>query len=113
VYSYVDYEWPYLPWFGSLIQFATQPREFLQRAAAASGGTNVFTIQLFGRQMTFLMGTEGHAHFFRAKETVFDIREACTSVHLYLLSSGRCPFCFRFKTMSSYFPPPSTKKQMP
>eukprot|EP00977_Amphora_coffeiformis_P020848 scaffold8602_cov196-Amphora_coffeaeformis.AAC.6 len=68
------YEHPYIPWLGSLVQFATQPREFLTRAAAKCG--NVFTIQLFGRKMTFLMGTEGHAHFFRAKEDVFDIREA-------------------------------------
>jgi len=69
-------EFPYIPWLGSLVQFATQPREFLTRAAARCG--NVFTIQLFGRKMTFLMGTDGHAHFFRAKEDVFDIREACT-----------------------------------
>lgn len=69
-------EFPYIPWLGSLVQFATQPREFLERAATRCG--NVFTIQLFGKKMTFLMGTEGHAHFFRAKEDVFDIREACT-----------------------------------
>lgn len=69
------FEFPYIPWLGSLVQFATQPREFLERAAKKCG--NVFTIQLFGKKMTFLMGTDGHAHFFRAKEHVFDIREAC------------------------------------
>ena len=82
------WEWPYLPWLGSLVQFATQPREFLQRAAARCG--NVFTIQLFGKKMTFLMGTDGHAHFFRAKEHVFDIREACESLWLEENSLFRC-----------------------
>ena len=68
------YEFPYIPWLGSLVQFATQPRDFLQRARLHCGP--VFTIQLFGKHMTFLMGREGHAHFFRASEQVFDIREA-------------------------------------
>ncbi|KAG7373396.1 cytochrome P450 [Nitzschia inconspicua] len=67
-------EYPYIPWLGSLVQFATGPREFLQRAAKAKG--DCFTIQLFGKQMTFLMGTEGHAKFFKAPEKTFDIREA-------------------------------------
>jgi sterol 14-demethylase len=67
-------ETPYIPWLGSLVQFATGPREFIQRAAAAKG--NCFTIQLFGKQMTFLTGTEGHKHFFKQREHVFDIREA-------------------------------------
>ena len=64
----------YIPWLGSLAQFATGPREFLQRAALAMG--DVFTIQLFGKKMTFLIGTEGHEHFFKQREHVFDIREA-------------------------------------
>lgn len=64
----------YIPWLGSLVQFATGPREFLQRAALAKG--DVFTIQLFGKSMTFLTGSEGHAHFFKQREHVFDIREA-------------------------------------
>ena len=68
------YEHPYIPWLGSLVQFATNPKAFLQRAAAAKG--NVFSIQLFGREMTFLFGCDGHAHFFKAREDVFDIREA-------------------------------------
>ena len=67
-------EFPYIPWLGSLFQFATGPREFLQRAALAKG--DVFTIQLFGKSMTFLTGSEGHAHFFKAREHEFDIREA-------------------------------------
>lgn len=67
-------EQPYIPWLGSLVQFATGPREFLQRAQKAMG--NCFTIQLFGQPMTFLMGSEGHQLFFRAREHVFDIREA-------------------------------------
>lgn len=67
-------EQPYIPWLGSLVQFATGPREFLQRAAKAKG--ECFTIQLFGQPMTFLMGSEGHQLFFRAREHVFDIREA-------------------------------------
>jgi hypothetical protein len=66
-------EHPYIPWLGSLVQFATGPREFLQRAAMAKG--DCFTIQLFGKQMTFLMGTDGHAKFFKAPEKTFDIRE--------------------------------------
>ena len=28
-------ESPYIPWLGSLVQFATGPREFIQRAAKA------------------------------------------------------------------------------
>lgn len=67
-------EFPYIPWLGSLVQFAVQPREFLERATRRCG--DVFTIQLFGRHMTFLFGTDGHAHFFRTKEHVYDIREA-------------------------------------
>ena len=51
------YEMPYLPWLGSLVQFATGPREFLQRAAMAKG--DAFSIQLFGKTMTFLTGSEG------------------------------------------------------
>lgn len=68
------YEYPYIPWLGSLVQFATGPREFIQRAAIAKG--DIFTIQLFGKSMTFLTGSEGHAHFFKQREHVFDIREA-------------------------------------
>jgi sterol 14-demethylase len=68
------YESPYIPWLGSLPQFAINPREFLQRAAKAKG--DCFTIQLFGKQMTFLTGNEGHKHFFKAREHVFDIRQA-------------------------------------
>ena len=80
------WEFPYIPWLGSLVQFATQPREFLLRAAAQCG--DCFTIQLFGRKMTFLFGTDGHAHFFRAKEDVFDIREACTYVRACVVESS-------------------------
>lgn len=69
------YEHPYIPWLGSLVQFATGPRQFLVRAHAATK-SNVVTIQLFGKQMTFLMGSDGHAHFFKARESVYDIREA-------------------------------------
>jgi sterol 14alpha-demethylase len=68
------YEWPYIPWLGSLVQFATGPREFLERAASKCG--DVFTVRLFGRNMTFLTGSDGHATFFKAPEKVFDIREA-------------------------------------
>lgn len=67
-------EFPYLPFLGSLFQFAVQPRELLQRAAASRGP--VFTLHLLGRDMTFLMDSDGHAHFFRAPEHVFDIRKA-------------------------------------
>ena len=69
------YESPYIPWLGSLVQFATGPREFLQRAALANSD-GCFTIQLFGKQMTFLFGSDGHATFFKAPEKTFDIREA-------------------------------------
>lgn len=68
-------EMPYIPWLGSIVQFATGPREFLQRAAMASKD-GCFTIQLFGKKMTFLTSLDGHAHFFRAREHQFDIREA-------------------------------------
>jgi len=67
-------EFPYIPGLGSLVQFATNPGEFLQRARIRCGP--VFTIQLFGRNMTFLFDVAGHAHFFRAPENVFDIRKA-------------------------------------
>jgi len=68
------FEWPYVPWLGSIVQFATGPREFIQRAALAKG--DVFTIRLFGKSMTFLTGSDGHRFFFRARESEFDIREA-------------------------------------
>lgn len=73
-------EFPYIPWLGSLVQFAIQPREFLQRAHAKMG--DVFTVNLFGWSMTFLMSSEGHSHFFKGKEDTYDIREAykCTVV---------------------------------
>jgi len=67
-------ESPYIPWLGSLWQFATGPREFLQRAATKHG--DCFRIQLFGKNMVFLTGSDGHAAFFKAPEKVFDIREA-------------------------------------
>lgn len=70
------YEYPYIPWFGSLVQFATGPREFLQRGALANSDRQVFTVQLFGKNMTFLTGSDGHQFFFRARESEFDIREA-------------------------------------
>jgi hypothetical protein len=50
-------EFPYLPWIGSIVQFAIQPREFLQRAHAAMG--DIFTINLFGWSITFLMSSDG------------------------------------------------------
>lgn len=75
-------EYPYIPWLGSLVQFATSPREFLERAAMATKSSNCFTIQLFGKPMTFLTGSEGHAKFFKAPENVFDIREVCVKKSL-------------------------------
>jgi sterol 14alpha-demethylase len=70
------YELPYIPWLGSLVQFAINPRDLIERATAANKSTNCFTVHLFGTSMTFLTGSEGHAHFFKAREQVFDIREA-------------------------------------
>lgn len=73
------YEFPYLPWLGSLVQFAVNPRDLLLRASDAmlkQGNKQCFTVQLFGTPMTFLTGSEGHAHFFKQREHVFDIREA-------------------------------------
>jgi len=73
-------EFPYIPWLGSIVQYATQPREFLQRAHEKCG--DIFTVNLLGSSMTYLMSSEGHAQFFRGKEDVYDIREAykCTVV---------------------------------
>lgn len=73
-------EFPTLPFLGSIYQYATGPREFLQRGQKKMG--DIFTIKLFGARMTYLMGTEGHQEFFAAKEHVYDIREAykCTIV---------------------------------
>ena len=72
------YEWPYIPWLGSLVQFAINPRELIQRATSTmlQQGKQCFTVQLFGTPMTFLTGSEGHAHFFKQREHVFDIRDA-------------------------------------
>lgn len=74
------YEFPYIPWLGSIYQYATGPREFLQRAHAACG--DCFTINLLGSSMTYMMSSDGHSTFFRAKEETYDIREAykCTVV---------------------------------
>eukprot|EP00039_Didymoeca_costata_P024487 m.10422 g.10422 ORF g.10422 m.10422 type:complete len:476 (+) comp4257_c0_seq1:46-1473(+) len=73
-------EFPTIPWLGSIWQFATGPREFIQRAHASLGDT--FTVNLFGKSLTFLMNSEGHRKFFMGKEDVFDIRKAyrCTVV---------------------------------
>jgi len=92
-------EYPYIPWLGSLVQFATGPREFLQRAAAAKG--DVFTIRLFGKSMTFLTGTDGHAHFFKARERVFDIREAY-AMTVITFGPGVCYDCPQSKMAQQF-----------
>lgn len=56
-------EFPYIPWLGSIWQFATNPREFIQRGNLKHG--DCFTVNLFGTSMTFLMSSEGHAAFFK------------------------------------------------
>eukprot|EP00040_Diaphanoeca_grandis_P030623 m.181415 g.181415 ORF g.181415 m.181415 type:complete len:478 (-) comp32063_c0_seq1:165-1598(-) len=73
-------EFPYVPWLGSIVQYAIEPREFLQRAHEKCG--DIFTVNLLGSSMTYLMSSEGHAQFFGGKEDVYDIREAykCTVV---------------------------------
>jgi Cytochrome P450 len=93
------FEYPYIPWLGSLVQFATGPREFIQRAAAAKG--DVFTIQLFGKQMTFLTGSAGHAHFFKAKEHEFDIREAY-AMTVITFGPGVCYDCPQSKMAQQF-----------
>jgi hypothetical protein len=93
------YEWPYIPWLGSLAQFATGPREFLQRAALAKG--DIFTIQLFGKSMTFLTGSEGHAHFFKQREHVFDIREAYAMTKI-TFGPGVCYDCPQSKMAQQF-----------
>lgn len=72
------YELPYIPWLGSLVQFAVNPRELIERASARmlQQGKQCFTVQLFGTPMTFLTGSEGLAHFFKQREHVYDIRDA-------------------------------------
>lgn len=92
-------ESPYIPWLGSLVQFATGPREFIQRAAKAKG--NCFTIQLFGKQMTFLTGSEGHKHFFRQREHVFDIREAY-AMTVITFGPGVCYDCPQSKMAQQF-----------
>ena len=67
-------EFPYLPWIGSIVQFAREPRDFLLRARASMG--EIFDVQLFGQKMTFLMSTEGHDFFFQQHEAVFDASAA-------------------------------------
>jgi hypothetical protein len=67
-------ETSFIPWLGLLFHFAINPREFFQRAAQANG--DVFTVQLFGKNRTFLTVSEGHAHFFKARDKEFDIRDA-------------------------------------
>jgi hypothetical protein len=89
----------YLPWLGSLVQFATGPRKFLQRAALAKG--DVFTIQLFGKRMTFLTGSEGHAHFFKQREHVFDIREAY-AMTVITFGPGVCYDCPQSKMAQQF-----------
>ena len=63
-------EFPYIPWLGSLVQFASEPRDFLVRARKNCG--EVFDIQLFGQKMTFLMSTDGHEFFFQQPEETFN-----------------------------------------
>jgi sterol 14-demethylase len=92
-------EYPYIPWLGSLVQFATGPREFLQRGAIAKG--DVFSIQLFGKSMTFLTGSEGHKHFFKAREHVFDIREAY-AMTVITFGPGVCYDCPQAKMAQQF-----------
>jgi hypothetical protein len=67
-------EFPFLPWIGSIVQFAREPRDFLVRAAKKSG--EIFDVQLFGQKMTFLMSSEGHDFFFQQPEADFDASAA-------------------------------------
>jgi sterol 14-demethylase len=89
----------YIPWLGSLVQFATGPRKFLQRAALAKG--DVFTIQLFGKSMTFLTGSAGHEHFFKQREHVFDIREAY-AMTVITFGPGVCYDCPQSKMAQQF-----------
>ena len=93
------WEFPYIPWIGSIVQFATGPREFIQRAALAKG--DVFTIQLFGKNMTFLTGNDGHQHFFRAKENEFDIRDAY-AMTVITFGPGVCYDCPQSKMAQQF-----------
>uniref|UniRef100_A0A7S1ZJQ1 Cytochrome P450 n=1 Tax=Trieres chinensis TaxID=1514140 RepID=A0A7S1ZJQ1_TRICV len=93
-------ETPYIPWLGSIVQFATGPREFLQRAALSTG-TGCFTVQLFGKQMTFLTGSDGHAHFFKARENQFDIREAY-AMTVITFGPGVCYDCPQSKMAQQF-----------
>lgn len=67
-------ETPYVPWLGSLWQFAQEPTQFLLRGEAALG--ECFDVQLFGQRMTFLMSSEGHDFFFQQPEEDFDASDA-------------------------------------
>jgi len=71
----------------------------LQRAAAAKG--NCFTVQLFGKQMTFLTGSEGHKHFFKQREHVFDIREAY-AMTVITFGPGVCYDCPQSKMAQQF-----------
>lgn len=92
-------ETPYIPWLGSLVQFATSPREFLQRAATKHG--DCFRIQLFGKQMVFLTGSDGHAKFFKEREKVFDIREAY-AMTVITFGPGVCYDCPQSKMAQQF-----------
>ncbi len=67
-------EFPFIPWLGSIWQFAQEPSLFLQRGRQTMG--EIFDVQLFGQKMTFLMSTEGHEFFFQQDEADFDAAAA-------------------------------------
>lgn len=106
------YELPYIPWLGSLVQFAVNPRNLIERAtiyAKEKYAKQCFTVHLFGTPMTFLTGSEGHAHFFKQREHVFDIREAY-AMTVITFGPGVCYDCpqkkmaeqFAYVTLTAY-----------
>ncbi|CAB9516089.1 Obtusifoliol 14-alpha demethylase (Fragment) [Seminavis robusta] len=95
------YELPYIPWLGSLVQFAVNPRELIQRGMVAHKDKNCFTVHLFGTPMTFLTGSEGLAHFFKAREHVFDIREAY-AMTIITFGPGVCYDCPQSKMAQQF-----------
>ncbi|KAI9159352.1 Lanosterol 14-alpha-demethylase [Blastocladiella emersonii ATCC 22665] len=67
-----------VPFFGSMVAFGMDPIKFLQTQRAQLG--DLFTMTMFGREMTFALGPDGNHLVLNAKVTVASAKDAYNSM---------------------------------
>lgn len=72
-----------LPFVGGLLKFVKGPIPLIREQYGTLG--SVFTVKILTRNITFLLGPEVSAHFFKAQEADLSQRE---------VPFIACPFCF-------------------